>query len=45
MGSDFDDFRAAFFNLAFSIATSYRKERPFSIRSKKTARQDTKAYP
>ena len=48
MRSDFDDFRAAFFDLAFSIATLYRRWGSFSIRDyygdgKKIARQDTKA--
>ena len=35
MRSDFDDFRVAFFDLAFSIATSYRSEGDF--RSEKMA--------
>ena len=35
MRSDFDDFRAAFFDLAFSIATSYRNGGDF--RSEKIA--------
>ena len=46
MRSDFGDFRAAFFDLAFSIATSYRNGGDFRSekwRSKNTARLDTKA--
>ena len=46
MRSDFGDFRAAFFDLAFSIATSYRNGGDFRSekwRSNNTARLDTKA--
>ena len=46
MRSNFGDFRAAFFDLAFSIATSYRNGGDFRSekwRSNNTARLDTKA--
>ena len=46
MRSDFGDFRAAVFDLAFSIATSYRNGDDFRSekwRSKNTARLETKA--
>ena len=49
MRSDFDNFRAVFFDPAFSIATSHRNGVDFQSekrekgRSKNTARQDTKA--
>ena len=46
MRSDFGDFRAVFFDLAFSIATSYRNGGDFRSekwRSKNIARLDTKA--
>ena len=46
MRSDFGDFRAAFFDLAFSIATSYINGGDFRSekwRSNNTARLDTKA--
>ena len=46
MQSDFGDFRVAFFDLAFSIATSYRNGGDFRSekwRSKNTARLDTMA--
>ena len=46
MRSDFGDFRAAFFDLVFSIATSYRNGGDFRSekwRSKNTAQLDTKA--
>ena len=48
MRSDFDDFRATFFDLAFSIATSYINGCDFrseTMAIEQTARQDIKACP
>ena len=44
MRSDFDDFRAAFFDLAFSIATSYRNGGDFRLEKKAIENYCTTRY-